>query len=37
MRAAVYETYQGPIAIQNVAEPTPKNYGVVVKVGATGL
>jgi len=37
MRAAVYETYQGPIAIQNVAEPIPKNYGVVVKVGATGL
>lgn len=37
MRAAVYETYQGPIVIKNVAEPRPKNDGVVVKVGATGL
>jgi alcohol dehydrogenase len=37
MRAAVFETYQGPISIKNVADPTPKDYGVVVKVGATGL
>jgi len=37
MRAAIYKNYQGPIGIQDVGDPTPKNYGVVVKVGATGL
>lgn len=25
MKAAIYETYQGPITIQNVKDPTPKN------------
>jgi len=37
MRAAVYEKFQGPITIQNIPDPTPKNDGVVVKVNATGL
>ena len=37
MRAAVYESFQGPITIQNIADPTPKKDGVVVKVNATGL
>jgi len=37
MKAAVYETFKGPITIQNIPDPTPKNDGVVVKVNATGL
>ena len=37
MRAAIFEQFQGPIAIQNVPDPTPSEYGVVVKVKATGL
>lgn len=37
MRAAVFETFQGPITIQTVADPTPREHGVVVKVTATGL
>ena len=37
MRAAVYQTFQGPIIIQIIPDPTPKNDGVVVKVNATGL
>jgi alcohol dehydrogenase len=37
MRAAIYEKFQAPITIQNVADPTPKNHGVVIKVNATGL
>jgi len=37
MKAAVYETFQGPITIQNIPDPTPKVDGVVVKVSATGL
>jgi alcohol dehydrogenase len=37
MRAAVYETFKGPITIQNIKDPTPKSDGVVVKVNATGL
>lgn len=37
MRAAIYERFQGAIAIKNVADPTPNNYGVVIKVNATGL
>jgi len=37
MRAAVYDTFQGPVTIQNVSDPTPKPNGVVVKVTATGL
>lgn len=37
MRAAIFERFQGPITIQNIEDPTPKNDGVVVKVNATGL
>ena len=37
MKAAIFEKFQGPITIQNVADPTPNNHGVVVKVMATGL
>jgi alcohol dehydrogenase len=37
MRAAIYEEFQGPIQISNVAEPTPKDNGVVIRVKATGL
>ena len=35
MRAAVFEAFQGPITIQNINDPAPKNDGVVVKVNAT--
>ena len=37
MKAAIYDTFQGPITIQNVEDPTPKNHGVVISVRATGL
>lgn len=37
MRAAIFEKFQGPITIENVSDPSPKNHGVVVKVKATGL
>ena len=37
MRAAVFETFQGNITIQNINDPTPKRDGVVVKVKTTGL
>jgi len=37
MKAAVYETFQGPISIQNVETPKPKSHGVVISVKATGL
>ncbi len=37
MKAAVYETFQGPISIQNVEDPKPNDHGVVISVKATGL
>ena len=37
MRAAVYETFQGPITLQDVPVPEPRDHGVLVKVKATGL
>lgn len=37
MKAAVYEKFQGPISVQNVADPTPNNHGVIISVKATGL
>jgi len=37
MKAAVFETFQGEVKIQNVPDPTPTTDGVVVKVSATGL
>jgi len=37
MKAAIYDKFQGPIEIQNMAAPNPNHHGVVVKVKATGL
>ena len=37
MKAAIYETYQGPITIKNVKDPTPKDHGVIISVKATGM
>jgi alcohol dehydrogenase len=37
MRAAVYETFNHPLTIQNVADPTPADDGVVIEVQATGI
>ena len=37
MKAAVFESFQGEIRIQNVKDPIPNCDGVVVKVKATGL
>jgi alcohol dehydrogenase len=37
MRAAVYEEFGKPLAIQNVPDPTPPDRGVVIRVKATGL
>ncbi len=37
MKAAIYEAYQGPITIQNVADPTPQKHGVIISVKATGM
>jgi len=37
MRAAVYEEFGKPLTIQNIADPTPQNNGVVIRVKANGL
>jgi alcohol dehydrogenase len=37
LRAALYNTFKGPISIETVADPTPREHGVVLKVRATGL
>ena len=37
MRAAVYESFQGPTTIQNVADPEPSPTGVVLAVKACGI
>lgn len=37
MRAAVYEEFKTPLAVQNVPDPMPDEHGVVIKVKATGL
>ncbi|MBN1247199.1 MAG: zinc-dependent alcohol dehydrogenase family protein [Anaerolineae bacterium] len=37
MRAAVYEAFQAPLAIQTVPDPTPTADGVVIGVKATGI
>ncbi len=37
MRAAIYHSFQGPIEISQVPDPTAPDEGVVVKVSATGL
>ncbi len=37
MKAVVFEQFSGPLTVQNVADPSPSNQGVVIKVMATGL
>ncbi len=37
MKAIVYEEFEGPIALQQVADPIPNAQGVVIEVKATGL
>lgn len=37
MRAAVFETFQGPIAIDNVSDPEPSPTGIVLRVKACGI
>lgn len=37
MRAAVYESFGGPVEIRDIAEPECPAHGVVVEVAATGL
>ena len=37
MRAIIYESFGGPLSIQNVLDPSPSDDGVVIKVKATGL
>lgn len=37
MKAAIFESFRGPITIQNLADPVPSPTGVVLKVGACGV
>ncbi len=37
MRAAVYETFGGPILVGDVPDPEPGEAGVVIRVAATGI
>ena len=37
MKAALYETFLGPVNVENVDDPEPPNDGVVLKVEATGV
>jgi alcohol dehydrogenase len=37
MKAAVYENFQAPLTIQNVADPAPTRNGVVLRVKACGI
>jgi alcohol dehydrogenase len=37
MKAAIYNSFQGPINIENIPDPSPTNEGVVIKVEATGI
>jgi len=37
MKAAYYETFQRPLSIETLADPTPVKSGVVLEVKATGL
>ena len=37
MRAAYYETFAGPVTLENLPDPNPPEDGVVIKVEATGL
>lgn len=37
MRAAVYESFQGPVSVRTVPDPTPGPLDVIIEVHATGL
>ena len=37
MKALLFESFQAPLSIQNVPDPTPSPDGVVIAVKATGL
>ncbi|MEN2977663.1 zinc-dependent alcohol dehydrogenase family protein (plasmid) [Tistrella bauzanensis] len=37
MRAACFETFQGPVTVTTLPDPAPAPDGVVIQVGATGL
>ena len=37
MKAALYEEFQKPLKIENVADPIPNEEGVVIRVMATGI
>lgn len=37
MRAAYYETFEGPVTVETLPDPSPPHDGVVIKVEATGL
>jgi alcohol dehydrogenase len=37
MKAVIYESFQGPITLQDVREREPKQNGAVISVKATGL
>ncbi|WP_299162362.1 zinc-dependent alcohol dehydrogenase family protein [uncultured Eudoraea sp.] len=37
MKVALYNAFQGPISIANVIDPNPSEFGVVIKVEASGL
>lgn len=37
MRAIVYNSFKGPLIVQNVPDPSPSDDGAVIKVNATGL
>jgi len=37
MKAAIYEEFQGLVRISNVEDPTPADFGAILKVEATGV
>ncbi len=37
MRAAIYESFQGPVEVRDVADPMPSDDGAVLRVEATGV
>ncbi len=37
MRAAIYESFQGPVEVREVADPAPSDDGAVLRVEATGI
>ena len=37
MRAAIFDSFQGPISVREVPDPVPREDGVVVRVKATGV